>query len=486
MALALPTASALAEVMPQSSRNDSDLDCRIVVSTEPLSLASHRDAFVYTPKSSPLSPAESDDDMPMSPITFGRNDEYERSRLSYIAPTPRPSTSPSTPTSPQSLSPLSPVIFTQFNLSTPSLVSRPPPVFPTAGTQSLALRLKRPLPPLPKVDTDDSTTTETVSRQELALRYGGMRPSPSSSDSRDSDSGVNFSPAGSAQSPATSPSNVSSTSLNTTASSDSARSYEAVEAFPAETKPRISPLTIPPRSQSHPLLQSKMPPIGQPIISPYISVTPASPAPHQQFPLIAAPVRQKKRTASTTSIVPFDGAGRAHTQDLELKPARTKDLPREPLRASSPAPSLSPSVSSSQSFAQSGKSTLKRIASKTRLFGRRTLSSASEPTWSDGDEDETVVGHASVSMDDRMLRPGQRAGSPSTLGSHGSSGHSKSIDDMSIRSMGSGSGTPEPRALRRLEIVEVTLTPEGEIWEPLEVHDVIPRLRELKSTKIKI
>ncbi|RDX46471.1 hypothetical protein OH76DRAFT_1420205 [Lentinus brumalis] len=441
-------------------------------------MTSHRDALVYSPKSSPLSPAESDDDTPLSPITFGRNDEYERRRLSYFPPAPRPSSSPSTPVSPQSLSPVSPVIFTQFNLSTPSLISRPSPVFPTAGTQSLALRLKRPLPPLPKVDIDDSTTTETTSRHELAPRYGGMRPSPSSSDGRDSDSGVNFSPAGSLQSPATS-------------LSKSDGSSEAVEAFPADSKPRIPPLTIPPRSQSHPLLQSKMPPIGQPIISPYISVTPASPTPHQRFPSITVPVRQKKRSASATSIVLPSPSDDARHHDFELERIRTKDLPQEPPRALSPSPSLTPSVSSSKSFAQSGKATLKRIASKTRLFGRRTLSSASEPTWSDGDEDETVVGHSSVSMDDRMLRPGQRSGSPSTLGSHESSSHQKSIDDMSMRFAGSGYGssygTPELRAARRVEIVQVTQTPEGEVWEPLEVHDVIPKLRELKApTKIKI
>ncbi|TFK91908.1 hypothetical protein K466DRAFT_278460 [Polyporus arcularius HHB13444] len=492
MALALPTATAFAEVMPQSSnRNHSDLDCRIVVSTEPHAMTSHRDALAYLPKSSPLSPAESDDDTPLSPITFGRNDEYERRRLSYFPPAPRPSSSPSTPVSPQSLSPVSPVIFTQFNLSTPSLISRPSPVFPTAGTQSLALRLKRPLPPLPKVDIDDSTTTETRSRHELAPRYGGMRPSPSSSDGRDSDSGLNFSPAGSLQSPATSLSSASSTSLNTTASLESDGSSEAVEAFPADPKPRIPPLTIPPRSQSHPLFQSKMPPIGQPIISPYISVTPASPTPHQRFPSITVPVRQKKRSASATSIVLPSPSDDARPHDFELERIRTKDLPQEPPRALSPSPSLTPSVSSSKSFAQSGKATLKRIASKTRLFGRRTLSSASEPTWSDGDEDETVVGHSSVSMDDRMLRPGQRSGSPSTLGSHELSSPQKSIDNMSMRSAGSGYGfgygTPELRAARRVEIVQVTQTPDGEVWEPLEVHDVIPRLRELKApTKIKI
>ncbi|RPD65212.1 hypothetical protein L226DRAFT_248451 [Lentinus tigrinus ALCF2SS1-7] len=489
MALALPTATALAEVMAQSSSiNDSELDCRIVVSTEPRALASHRDAFVYTPKSSPLSPVESDDDTPMSPITFGRNEDYERNRLSFIPPSPRPSTSPSSPVSPQSMSPISPVIFTQFNLSTPSLVSQPLPVFPTAGTQSLALRLKRPLPPLPKVNTDDTTTRKKGSRQELIPRYGGIRPSPSSSDGRDSDSGVNFSPAGSSQSPATSLSSPSCTSLSTMASSDSAGSSEAVEAFPADTKPRIAPLTIPTRSQSHPLPQSKMPPIGQPIISPYISVTPASPVPHQQFPFSTAPVQQRKRTASATSIVipsPYDTAAE-HPRDLGFEFIRTKDLPPEPSRAPSPAPSLTPSVSSSKGFAQAGKSTLKRIASKTRLFGRRTLS-ASEPTWSDSDEDETVVGHGSVSMDDRMLRPGQRSGSPSTLASHGSSERKNSIDNLSMRSASTRSGTPEPRALRRLEIAEVRLTPEGEVWEPLDLHDVIPRLRELKApTKIKL
>lgn len=478
MALALPTANALAEVMPQSAsmRPSAELDCRIIVSSEPRSLARHRDAFICNESPSILSPEESDDETPLSPITFRPNEVYERSRLSYLPPIPRPSSTPSSPKSVQSLSPVSPVIFSQQNLSSPTLAWTPPPVFPSAGTQSLALRLKRPLPPLPQVDTDDtlSPATESRSRQERTSANSWARWSPSSSNDRDSD--IGFSPAASSQSPATSV-------YTSSPSDDSIGSSKAVETLSAgEFKPKVSPLVIPVRSQSNPL-----PPIGKHISSPYISVTPASPVPHQQFPFMASSVRERKRTASATSLViasPMEGINqvfqrddeqRQHQSQQQLSPERTSGFVEHshPLsRSSSPAPSLSPSIASStRSFAHPGK-VLRRIASKTRLFGRRTLS-ASEPTWDD-DSEETVIGHelgmGSHSFDDKLLRPGEgaRADSPSTLtlSSNGS------FERLSM---------DEQKPLRRVEIVEATLTPHGDIWKILELHDVIPKLRQLRA-----
>ena len=93
MALALSTSTSLAQVMPSPSSMNSELDYRIVVSAESRfeTTARHRDAHLYgyeglTPIHSPLSPEESEEDldMPMSPITFGKNEIYERSRLSYV------------------------------------------------------------------------------------------------------------------------------------------------------------------------------------------------------------------------------------------------------------------------------------------------------------------------------------------------------------------------------------------------------------------
>nr|VWP01639.1 Uncharacterized protein [Ganoderma boninense] len=113
--------------------------------------------------------------------------------------------------------------------------------------------------------------------------------------------------------------------------------------------------------------------------------------------------------------------------------------------------------------------TLRRITSRARLFGRRTLSSASEP-W-DVDDDETVVGHStsqgSQSLDDRALRPGSksRPGTGSTFGPGGS--------DIQ-KGYGLGGGT------KRVEIAEVTRTPEGDVWVPMEVEDVVQKLRDLK------
>ena len=94
--------------------------------------------------------------------------------------------------------------------------------------------------------------------------------------------------------------------------------------------------------------------------------------------------------------------------------------------------------------------------------------------WDDEDlGEETVVGHSSgsVSFDDKLLRPGERArpDTPSTLASNGSSVEKLSMDD------------PHGRPVNRLEIVEATLTPHGDIWETRELHDVIPKLRQLRA-----
>ena len=123
--------------------------------------------------------------------------------------------------------------------------------------------------------------------------------------------------------------------------------------------------------------------------------------------------------------------------------------------------------------------TLRRIRSGARLFGRRTLSSASEP-WEDLDDEETVVGHGqqgSLSLDDRMLRPRvqSRPDTPSTLGSHGSRDGKRSIDTHRVNSL-----QDHQRPAKRLEIVELVLTEQGETWMPVEIYDVIPKLRKLK------
>ena len=40
---------------------------------------------------------------------------------------------------------------------------------------------------------------------------------------------------------------------------------------------------------------------------------------------------------------------------------------------------------------------------------------------------------------------------------------------------------PLARTGSRLEIAEVTLTPGGDVWEERELHDVIPKLRQLRA-----
>lgn len=74
---------------------------------------------------------------------------------------------------------------------------------------------------------------------------------------------------------------------------------------------------------------------------------------------------------------------------------------------------------------------------------------------------------------------------------HGTSQSSQSLDDRTLRPApasksrpGTGPGSAEKGffgvGARRLEIAEVTRTPEGDVWEPREIEDVIQKLRDLK------
>ncbi|KAI0646090.1 hypothetical protein C8Q79DRAFT_908941 [Trametes meyenii] len=459
MALALPAPSSTSpSAMPlarSSPIKTSSPDRRIGISSKVPSLELHLDApgLAYNPAS--LSPAESDD-VPLSPIVFHPNEEYEKNRLSYCSPAPRAASTPSSPDHDIG----SPLIFSHSNLSSPTLTQPPPPpVFPTEpsipSSTSIRERLKRPLPSVPGLFAhSDSHGTQTGSRQEASAFWRGGRTSPSGSDGRDSDSLTAFSLSGSSQSPVTSD--------YTTASSsppDSAKAFDGF--FPTATKPKHLALTIPARSQSAPLPPTQMPgSFADRFFSPHISVTPASPGSSNPFVL---PVGRKRNTrrASEASIVVPSGA-----EDESGHHGRGQP----PARSPSPAPSLTLSISSTRSGKSSPKSTLKRIASKTKLFGRRTLSTASDP-WAD-DDDDTIVGHGSLSMDEPTLHI--RARSESPLGSVRRGSALASADAV-------------PRAMRRVEIAEVTLTPQGDVWEERELEEVIPILRQLRApAKIKI
>ena len=233
---------------------------------------------------------------------------------------------------------------------------------------------------------------------------------------------------------------------------------------------------IPPRSHSHsyPLPLAAGPAGPVPVIpihitSPHISVTPASPLPPQRFGFEVAP---RQRSLSSTSLV----LASPHANPAvprALAPARSL-TPDIPARSASPTPSLSPTIASTNSVNKGGMATLRRITSRARLFGRRTLSSASEP-WDLVDDDETVVGHStgpgSHSLDDRTLRP-SRQGAGSSLGSH--SGLGSGYWFASEKEKGFGVGA------KRLEVAEVTRTPEGDVWVPREIEDVVQKLRDLK------
>ena len=479
--------------MPPQSPSHSD--CRIVISPVPRSqvLTRHRDAHLYgyeglSPISSPLSQEESEDDMPMSPIVFSRNEAHERMRLSYVGPShPRSASTPTSPMGTPNFSPVSPITFAQPNLSSPSIKYEPLPAFPSAGTLSLSLRLKRPLPPLPGDVIDDDDDADCVSPGgPTSAHSGSSRPSPSSSFDRDSDSVSSFSPASAS-------SRSSATSIPFSGSSDSIGSSRAVEAFPAaETKLKaLSPLIIPPRSHSHsyplPLPAGPAGPVPVPavlpshITSPHISVTPASPLPPQRFEV---PPTARQRSLSSTSLVlasphasPAAPAQVSRAIGISL-PSRslTPDIGIDvPVRSASPTPSLAPSIAASTTSIanKGGMATLRRITSRARLFGRRTLSSASEP-WDLVDDDETVVGHgtssqtsSSHSLDDRTLRPGHKS-------RHGT-------DSGSTLSLGSGGAELlKGYGGRRVEIAEVTRTPEGDVWVPVEIEDIIQKLRDLK------
>ncbi|KAI8985014.1 hypothetical protein BD414DRAFT_508297 [Trametes punicea] len=515
MALALPAPSSVAQVMPptrsssmkstpSSSPANSTFASRIVLSAEPPSSGvRYADGtfIVHSPAS--LSPEESDD-VPLSPIVFRPNEDYERNRLSFI---PSPPSAASSPSSAHD-DPPSPMVFSHPNSSSPSLALPPPlaPMFPPSSQQfSFEARLKRPLPPLPKVVTHpDGGATETASRQCSPARTpgrGSRAASPSNSDS-DGASPFDFSP-----SPSGSSSHSPATSTYTTASFDVPDSAKpvVVEILPrneslAHLRPKHLALTIPARSQSAPLPQIDMPNTSASFahvvaVSPHISVTPASPLPQMQFPL-QTPGRKKKRTASATSIVlPSDGEDDGG-EPLSRLDSRALPSPAG-ARSPSPAPSLTPSASSTSTKSNtksSPKSTLKRIASKTKLFGRRTLSSSD--SWSetgtgakgdDLDDEGTVVGHGSLSLDGQTLRPGTRARSESPFGLHHER-RTPSIDhDGHHHPKSLPSDAPAPachklaRATPRVEIAEVTLTPHGDVWEARELEEVIPKLRQLRA-----
>ncbi|KAI0819465.1 hypothetical protein BC628DRAFT_1423738 [Trametes gibbosa] len=458
MALALSTTTTLAPAMPLRSASlhaPNPARRRLLISTALQSPTEHHDA-PYDAQS-PASPAECDDP-PLSPMVFHANDEYEKNRLSvYVPPqAPRAASSPSSPNDTSEES--SPILFSHPNLSSPTLVLPPLPVFPSS--HALAVRSRRPLPPLPKVVTvDDGCAAQTASRQALpALFWSSGRTSPFGSDidDRDSDSltAVSLPPTPSSSSPST------ATSVYTTASSEPPDSVKQVDAFPrAAVKPRPHALTISTRSHSSPLPSQHMPAsLADRFASPHISVTPASPVPPKQVSF--RPTGKKRtRTASATSFV--------IASDPEDDPI-PRPRPHPPARSVSPTPSLTPSMSSTKSASKST-STLRRIASKTMLFGRRKMSTSSDP-WGEDDED-TVVGHgASYSLDDQSMR--MRARSESPLGS--CDGPQRPADCV-------------PRAMRRVEIAEVTLTPHGDVWQERDLDEVIPKLRQLRApTRIKI
>ncbi|KAL7284355.1 hypothetical protein ACG7TL_001644 [Trametes sanguinea] len=633
---------------PASARRAPRPDCRVLLSTDlpciDISAASLR---VSDPSSSnspaaacPLSPAESDaSDVPLSPIVFQPNEDYEKARLSYFGgpslphPHPRPNPNPfsmavplpihgsaSSPSSPQRASPPSPVVFSHPNLSSPTLdfslsstsLLIPTPAPAPALSLSLGARLERPLPPLPQVvaspvspHAHGRTTAEThtpgASRYSPALtppgssssahaglasdtsgsssisHCGATRPgdrsrrpqagstraaSPCSSlaSYSDSDSASTafsppLSPSPSRASPCSSAS--PATSTYTTASSFSSTFPEGAKGGPrtadarsptmplplpqTHTKPIHLALTIPSRSQSAPLPQTHMQTVGGngtvAFVSPHISVTPASPAPHSYFPLQTPRWKKKTRTASATSIVlpsddGFDDGGEdgyayGHPGDrFGVMPAdrsrsRCGERSQSPMfdcppaaaaaslvRSPSPAPSLTPSLTAStrsQTKSPSPKSTLRRIASKTKLFGRRSRSSSDALAdadadggygsrggagCSDEDDEATVVGHASLSLDGQTLRPTTttttalstlvparaRSESPvSHLRPHKLSAESAPGDlPASTRAAAAAAG-------RRVEIAEVTLTARGEVWETRELEDVIPILRQLRA-----
>ncbi|KAI9058071.1 hypothetical protein FKP32DRAFT_1681038, partial [Trametes sanguinea] len=359
---------------PASARRAPRPDCRLLLSADlpfidispaPSSSSSPPRA---APAACPESPAESDsNDVPLSPIVFHPNEDYEKARLSYFGAPSHPSPlsmafphihggsgSASSPSSPQHPSPPSPVIFSHPNLSSPTLeLSLPssslfasPPSPPAALSLSLGARLERPLPPLPSPRLGSDTSGGSPCSGSSSIREhcgpreksdrgyrakaGSTRtasPSSSLASYSDSDSAATaFSPPLS-PSPSPSPSRASPcssssppTSAYTTVSSSSEfpESAKGASRTPdarpptlpmphTHTKPIHLALTIPSRSQSAPLPHTQTQPqthaSSTAFVSPHISVTPASPAPHSYFPLQTPRWKKKTRTASATSIV---------------------------------------------------------------------------------------------------------------------------------------------------------------------------------------
>lgn len=94
------------------------------------------------------------------------------------------------------------------------------------------------------------------------------------------------------------------------------------------------------------------------------------------------------------------------------------------------------------------------------------MSTSSDP-WGHDDED-TVVGHGSLSLDSGSLR-------------------SRSASPLDSCDGAQTCANRVPRSMRRVEIAEATLTPHGDIWEERELDEVIPKLRMLRApARIKI
>ncbi|OBZ77617.1 hypothetical protein A0H81_02279 [Grifola frondosa] len=430
MAVPLSVSSLPAQVMTEPS--PSDLECRIVVSTDPRRPSKRRgrinDLFLSNLEhASPDHKGPALDDLPVSPIVFTRNEEYEKQRLSLISYWPRSSSSPPTPNSmqrtPGSLG------SSRQNLSSPSLTNH----FPVAAV-AVEGPPRRPLPPLPRVVT--RSEPRHLSSLRAALVDSKDTTSPSSGSRTGSDSAF-FTPPF-AQSPS-----------SDTSHSDNADCVSAAASFSQSIEkraraPRSTPLPELPHEyiMTSPYPDSPSSPVIFAPINPDISVIPASPLPPHVLQNKGY-TKSRPRSSSSAS---------SHLLRDHEDPAS---------RAPSPAPSMTPSVSS----IRSGKFNLRRMVSKTRLFGRRNLSS-SDLLGVDADAPTAAAPPpGSNSMDDGLLR---------TVLQAPSSGEMRVLCE-------------EPRVMRRLEVAEVTLTAEGDVWEALELNDVIPKLRRLKaSARIKL
>ena len=71
------------------------------------------------------------------------------------------------------------------------------------------------------------------------------------------------------------------------------------------------------------------------------------------------------------------------------------------------------------------------------------------------------------------LRSASPASTHTLASGSGSDGGGKSSAD--------GGRPAGPMGARRLEVTELVVTPEGEVWEARELYDVIPKLRQLRA-----